>query len=82
MDKYGSVVDRMQMKLGSKFSRSLRVKTQFLKRLQYVIVVDGATHTQKDGAKAFVLFLHGARTCVCVCVCLCLFMCVCVPVRL
>jgi hypothetical protein len=46
----------------------LRIKTQFLERLQSVSVVDGATHTQKDdvesnggsledGAEAFVLFL-------------------------
>jgi hypothetical protein len=26
----------------------LRIKTQFLERLQSVSVVDGATHTQKD----------------------------------
>jgi hypothetical protein len=47
----------------------LRIKTQLLKRLQHVIVVDGATHSQedgvegngdslKDGAEAFVLFLR------------------------
>ena len=36
MDKFGSgsVIDRMNMKLGSKFLNSLRIKTQFLKRLQ------------------------------------------------
>jgi hypothetical protein len=51
----------------------LRIKTQLLKRLQRVIiVVDGATHSQKDGvesngdslkggAEAFVLFLRGAQ---------------------
>ena len=60
------------MKLGSKFLNSLRIKTQLLKRLQRVIAVDGATHSQKygvegnggslkDGAKAFVLFLRGAQ---------------------
>ena len=49
MDKFGSVIDRMDMKLGSKLlnwkqaSNSLRIKTQFLKRLQSVNVVDGAT---------------------------------------
>ena len=49
MDKFGSVVNRMNMKLGSKLlnwkqaSNSLRIKTQFLKRLQSVNVVDGAT---------------------------------------
>ena len=61
------------MKLGSKFLNCLRIKTQLLKRLQRVIiVVDGATHSQKDGvesngdslkggAEAFVLFLRGAQ---------------------
>ena len=48
----------------------LRVKTQFLERLQSVSVVDGAAHTQKDDvesnggsleniAELFVLFLCG-----------------------
>ena len=46
MDKFGSVVDRMNMKLGSKFLNSLRIKTQLLKRLQRVIVADGATNSQ------------------------------------
>ena len=60
----------MNMKLGSKFLNSLRIKTQLLRRLQRVIVVDGATHSQKDGveskggslkdrAEAFLLFLRG-----------------------
>jgi hypothetical protein len=31
MDKYGSAVDRMYMKLGGNFLNSLRVKTQLLK---------------------------------------------------
>ena len=59
------------MKLGSKFLNSLRIKTQLLKRLQRVIV-DGATHFQKDGvegnggslkggAEPFMLFLRGAQ---------------------
>ena len=71
-NKLGSVIDRMNMKLGSEFLNSLRIKTQLLKRLQRVIVVDGATHSQKDdvesnggflkdGAEAFVLFLPGAK---------------------
>jgi hypothetical protein len=51
MDKFGSTIDRMNMKLGSKFLGSLRVKTQLLKRLQCVIVVDGDTHSQKDGVE-------------------------------
>ena len=72
MDKFGSVIDRIYMKLGSKFLSSLRVKTQLLKRLQCAIVVDGTTHSQKDGAegnggsledsaKVFVLILRGAQ---------------------
>jgi hypothetical protein len=72
MDKFGGVIDRMNMKLGSKFLNSLRIKTQLLKRLQCVIVVDGATHSQKDGvegdrgflkggAEAFMLFLCDAQ---------------------
>ena len=72
MDKFGSIIDRMNMKLGSKFLDSLRIKTQLLKSLQRVIVVDGAAHSQKDGvenkggslkggAEAFVLFLRGAQ---------------------
>ena len=72
MDKFGSAIDRMNMKLGSRFLKSLRIKTQPLKRLQRVIVVDGATHFQKDGvegnggsskdgAEASVLFLRGAQ---------------------
>ena len=52
---------------------NLRIKTQFLERLQSVSVVDGATHhTQKDDvesnggslenvAKVFVLFLCGIQ---------------------
>jgi hypothetical protein len=72
MDKSGSVIDRMSMKLGSQFLKSLRIKTQLLKRLRRVIVVDGATRSQKDGVKgngcslkngaeAFMLFLRGAQ---------------------
>ena len=72
MDQFGSVIDRMDMKLGSKYLNSLRIKTQLLKRLQRVTVVDGATHSQKDGvesnggpslkggAGAFVVFLRSA----------------------
>ena len=73
MDDFGSIFDRTNMKLGSKFLNSLRIKTQLLKRLQRVIVVDSATHysqedgvegdgcSLEDGAGAFVLFLHGAQ---------------------
>ena len=72
LDKFGSVIDRMNMKLGSKFLSSLRIKIQLLKRLQRVIVVDGATPSQKDsvegnggslkdGPEAFMLFLRGAQ---------------------
>ena len=41
-----SVVDRINMIFGSQFLTSLRIKTQLLKRLQRVIVVDGVTHSQ------------------------------------
>ena len=72
MDKFGSVTDKMNMKLGSKFLDSLIIKAQLLKRLQRVIVVDGDTHSQKDGvesnrgslkggAEALMLFLRGAQ---------------------
>jgi hypothetical protein len=72
MVEFGSITGRMNMRIGSKFLNSLRFKTPLLKRLQRVIVVDSATHSQKDGvegnrgfledgAKAFVLFLRGAQ---------------------
>ena len=62
MDKFGSVVDRMYMKLGSKFLSSLRVKTQLLKRLQCVTVADGATHSQRYGVERFGGEVYGTRT--------------------
>ena len=54
------------------FSLSLKIKTQLLKRLQRVIVLDGATQSTKhgvegkrgsleDGSEAFVLFLHSTQ---------------------
>jgi hypothetical protein len=46
MDKFGSVIDRMNMKLGSKSLCFSKVKTQ---RLQRETVVGGATPSQKDG---------------------------------
>ena len=72
MDMFGSVIDRMNMKLGSKFLNSLSFENQLLKRLQRVIVVDGATHSnrmvwrvimevKKDGAEDFMLLLRGAQ---------------------
>jgi hypothetical protein len=53
MDKFGSVIDRMNMKLklGGKFFNSLRIKTQLPIRLRRVIAIDGATHSQKDAVK-------------------------------
>ena len=51
MDKFGGIIDRMNMKLGSKFLNSLRNKTYLLERLQRAIVVDGAIHSQKDGVE-------------------------------
>ena len=72
MDKISSEVHRVHMELGGKLLNSLRIKTQFLKRLQSVSVVDGAIHTQKDdvesnrgslenAARVFVLFLCGVQ---------------------
>jgi hypothetical protein len=52
MGMFGSVIDRTNMKLGRKFLISLRIKPQLLKRLRCVIVVDGATHSQKDAVEA------------------------------
>jgi hypothetical protein len=60
------------MELGGKLLNSLRIKTQFLERLQSVSVVNGATHTQKDDvesdggslenvAEIFVLFFCGVQ---------------------
>jgi hypothetical protein len=57
MGKFGSVIDRMNMKLGSKFLNSLGIKTQLLKRLQRCCkccckrCCNGATHSQKDGVE-------------------------------
>ena len=45
--KFSCKVHKVHMELGGKLLYSLRIKTQFLKRLQSVSVVDGATHTQK-----------------------------------
>ena len=50
MDGFGSLIDIVNMKLGSKFINSSRIKTLLLKRPQRVIVEDGATQSQKDGA--------------------------------
>ena len=72
MDKFSSEVHRVHMELGN-LVNSLRIKTQFLERLQSVSVVDGATHTQEDDvesnggsllenvAEIFVLFLCGVQ---------------------
>jgi len=72
MDKISSKVHRVHMELGGKLLNSLKIETKFLKRLQSVSVVDGATHTQKDDvesnggslenvADVFVLFLCGVQ---------------------
>jgi hypothetical protein len=72
MDKFSSEVHRVHTELGGKLLNSLRIKTQFLERLQSMIVVDGATHTQEDDvesngcslenvAEIFVLFLCGVQ---------------------
>jgi hypothetical protein len=47
MDKFSSKVHRVHMELGGKLLNTLRIKTQFLERLQSVSVVDGATYTQR-----------------------------------
>jgi hypothetical protein len=52
MDKCSSKVHGVHMELGGKLLYSLRIKTQFLERLQSVSVVDGATHTQKDDVES------------------------------
>ena len=52
MDKFSSGVYRVHMELVGKLLNSLRIKTQFLKRLQSASVVDGATHTQKDDVES------------------------------
>jgi len=45
MDKFSSKHHKVHMELGGKPLNSLRIKTQFLERLQSVSVVDGAAHT-------------------------------------
>ena len=71
MDKFGSEVHRVHMELGGDLF-NMRIKTQFLERLQSVGVVDGAAHTQKDDvesnrcslekvAEIFALFLCGVQ---------------------
>ena len=68
IDKVSSKVHKVHIELGGKLLNSLRIKTQFLERLQSVSVVDGAAHIQKNGvesnggslenvAEVFVLFL-------------------------
>ena len=52
MDKFSSKVHRVHIKLGGKLLNSLRIKTQFLERLQSVSVVNGAVHTQKDDVES------------------------------
>ena len=71
MNKLSDEVHRVHMELEGKLLKSLRIKIQFLERLQRVIVVDDAAHTQKndvesnggslDVAKVFVLFLCGVQ---------------------
>jgi hypothetical protein len=40
------------LELGGKLLNSLRIKTQFLERLQSVSVVDGAAHTEKNDVES------------------------------
>ena len=58
MNKLCSVIDRMNVKLGSKFLNSLSIKTQILKRLQHVIVVGATAPTLK---RIVCLYAHPAR---------------------
>jgi len=48
IDKFSSKVHRVHMELGGKLPNSLRIKTQFLERLQSVNVVDGAGFTSRN----------------------------------
>jgi len=59
MDKFGSEVHRVHMELGGDLF-NMRIKTQFLERLQSVSVVDGATHTQEDDVESNGCFLENA----------------------
>ena len=52
MDKFSSKVHKVHMELGGKLLNSLRIKTQFLERLQNVSVVDGATRSQKHDVES------------------------------
>ena len=52
MDKISSKVHKVHMELGGKLLNSLRIKTQFLERLQSASSVDGAAHTQKDNLES------------------------------
>jgi len=52
MNKFSSKFHRVHMEFGGNLSNSLRIKTQFLKRLRSVSVVDGATLTQKDDVES------------------------------
>jgi len=52
MDKFSGKLHGVHMELKGKLLYSLRIKTQFLERLQSVSVVDGATHTQKDDVES------------------------------
>ena len=72
MVNFSSKVHRVHMELGGKLLNSLRIETQFFKRLQSVCVVDSAAHIQKDDvesnggslenvAKVFVPFLCGVQ---------------------
>ena len=52
MDNFSSEVHRVHVELGGKLLNFLRIKTQFLERLQSVSVVDGAAHTKKNDAES------------------------------
>ena len=48
MDKISSEVHRVHMELGGKLLNSLRIKTQFLERLQSVRVIDSRTRKRRS----------------------------------
>ena len=48
MDKFSSEVHRVHMELGGKLLDTLRIKTQFLERLQSVRVIDSRTRKRRS----------------------------------
>jgi hypothetical protein len=59
MNEFGSVLTELVLSLRASFLYTLIIKTQLLKRLQRVIVVDSATYSLKDGVEDNGGFLKG-----------------------